>query len=393
MAPRPKRYAAVSLFSGCGGMDLGAEQSDRARVVWAIDNEHWAVETYRRNLGKHIVEGDITETPVPDVPCDILLAGPPCQDYSTLWNHDGLITARGNLFRQVARYLDVLQPAAFVLENVPGLLSANRGVAWTLVRHALKSPSSFAVPRPKRNRGPGVHYDISAQVVDMADLGVPQHRERLIVLGVRRDLGVRPPIIPTPFQGSPRTVREVLDAHPLPEDAPNHERGQDSPDVVERLKLIPPGSNYEVIPAGHPLAVKGLISHVYRRLDPDKPSYTVIAGGGGGTHGYHHVEPRRLSNREKARLQGFPDDFVFEFGTDPRDRRSAYPRVRRQVGNAVPPPAAELIVGALAEVLLDAGVPTRTGAELLAARRGQRPLVSVPNPSGTSSSKKRAVGQ
>lgn len=370
MPPRSKRYAAVSLFSGCGGMDLGAEMSDRARVVWAIDNEHWATQTYRRNIGKHIVEGDITETPVPDVPCDILLAGPPCQDYSTLWNHDGLMTARGNLFRQVARYLDALQPAAFVLENVPGLLSANRGVAWTLVRHALKSPSSFAGPRPKRGRRPGVHYDVSAQVVDMADLGVPQHRERLIVIGVRRDLGVRPPIVPTPFQGSPRTVGEVLDANPLPEGAPNHERGQDSHDVVERLKLIPPGMNYEAIPNGHPLAVKGLISHVYRRLDPDKPSYTVIAGGGGGTHGYHHVEPRRLSNREKARLQGFPDDFVFEFGTTPNDRRSAYPRVRRQIGNAVPPPAAELIVGALAEVLLEAGVPTRTGAELLAARRG-----------------------
>ena len=393
MAPRPKRYAAISLFSGCGGMDLGAERSDRARVVWAIDNEHWAVETYRRNLGKHVVEGDITETPVPDVPCDILLAGPPCQDYSTLWNHDGLITARGNLFRQVARHLDALQPAAFVLENVPGLLSANRGVAWTLVRHALKSPSSFVDHRPKRGRRRGVHYDISAQVVDMADLGVPQHRERLIVLGVRRDLGVRPPIIPTPFQGSPRTVGDALDARPLPEDAPNHERGLDSSDVVERLKLIPPGSNYEVIPAGHPLAVKGLISHVYRRLDPDKPSYTVIAGGGGGTHGYHHVEPRRLSNRERARLQGFPDDFVFEFGKDPRDRRSAYPRVRRQIGNAVPPPAAELIVGALADVLLDAGVPTRTGAELLAVRRGQRPLRTVPSPSGSTPRQKRAVGQ
>jgi DNA (cytosine-5)-methyltransferase 1 len=378
MPPRSKWYAAASLFAGCGGMDLGAEQSGRARVVWAIDNDHWAVQTYRRNLGKHIVERDITETPVPDVPCDILLAGPPCQDYSTLWNHDGLMTARGNLFRQVARHLDALQPAAFILENVPGLLSANRGVAWTLVRHALKSPSSFAGRRPRRrNRPPGVHYDLSAQVIDMADLGVPQNRERLIVIGVRRDLGVRPPIVPTPRQGRPRTVSDALDAHPLPEDAPNHERGQDSPDVVERLKLIPPGSNYEAIPADHPLAVKGLISHVYRRLDPDKPSYTIIAGGGGGTHGYHHVEPRRLSNREKARLQGFPDDFVFEFGTGPRDRRSAYPRVRRQIGNAVPPPAAKLIVGAVADVLLEAGVPMRSGATLLAARRGLRPLASV----------------
>ncbi len=374
-------------------MDLGLEHSGRASVVWAIDNDHWAVQTYRRNLGSHIVEGDITQEPVPDVTCDILVAGPPCQDYSTLWNHDGLLTARGNLFRQVARYLDALQPAAFVLENVPGLLSANGGVAWTLVRHALKSPSSFVATQPAQGRRRGVHYDISAQVVDMADLGVPQHRERLIVLGVRRDLGVRPPIIPTPFQGSPRTVRDALDTDPLPEDAANHERGLDSPDVIERLKLIPPGANYEAIPPDHPLAVKGLISHVYRRLDPNKPSYTIIAGGGGGTHGYHHIEPRRLSNREKARLQGFPDDFIFEFGDSTRDRRSAYPRVRRQIGNAVPPPAAKLIVSALADVLSKAGVPARTASALRAARRGEHSLSIASITEDPITREKVAVGQ
>ena len=269
-----QRYAAVSLFSGCGGMDLGAEQTGRVQVVYAIDNEHWAVETYKRNLGNYIIEADITQADVPDVPCDILLAGPPCQDYSTLWNHDGLKTARGNLFRQVARFLTELQPAAFVLENVPGLLSANGGAAWTLVRHALRSPTSFAGD----GNGRPVRYDISAQVVDMADLGVPQQRERLIVMGVRRDLRVRPPVVPTPYAARQITVREALDLDPLPDDAPNHERGLDSEEVIERLKMIPPGSNYEVIPAGHPRAVKGLISHVYRRLDPDKPSYTVIAG-------------------------------------------------------------------------------------------------------------------
>ena len=361
-------------------MDLGAEQSGRARVVWAIDNEHWAVETYRRNLGAHIVEADITGTAVPDVSCDILLAGPPCQDYSTLWNHDGLMTARGNLFRQVARYLDTMRPAAFVLENVPGLLSANKGVAWTLVRHALKAPSSVVgLPRRKR-RGPEVHYDVSAQVVDMADLGVPQHRERLIVIGIRRDLGQRPPVIPVPYLGDPITVAEALDKNPLPATAPNHEMGLDSPDVIERLKLIKPGENFEVIPRDHPLAVKGLISHVYRRLDPAKPSYTVIASGGGGTHGYHHVEPRRLTNRERARLQGFPDEFVFEHGCGPGADRAAsmYPRVRRQIGNAVPPPAAEVIVGAVAKVLERAGVPARTARDLAAARRGRFQLTAVP---------------
>jgi len=368
MASARKRFAAVSLFAGCGGMDLGAERSGRASIVWAIDNDHWAVQTYRRNLGGHIVEADVTTTPVPNVPCDILLAGPPCQDYSTLWNHDGLMTARGNLFRQVARFLDSLRPAGFVLENVPGLLSANRGAAWTLVRHALKSPSRFAEPNVGRRRA-GVHYDISAQVIDMADLGVAQHRERLIVIGVRRDLGVRPPSVPTPFADCPLTVRDVLDKHPLPDGAPNHERGLDSAEVVERLKLIPPGGNFEDIPEGHPLQVRGLISHVYRRLHPDRPSYTIIAGGGGGTHGYHHIEPRRLTNREQARLQGFPDDFIFEYGDGARDKRSAYPRVRRQIGNAVPPPAAQLIIGELAETLRVAGVPARSVREIESVRR------------------------
>lgn len=381
-----QRYAAVSLFAGCGGMDLGAEQSGWAKVLWAIDNEHWAVETYRRNLGTNIIEADITETSVPEVPCDILLAGPPCQDYSTLWNHDGLKTARGNLFRQVARFLDALRPAGFVLENVPGLLSANQGAAWTLVRHALRAPSSFA---GAQQSGPSVRYDLTVQVVDMADLGVPQHRERLIVVGVRRDLGVRPPAIPTPFAGRPVTVREALDDSPLPPGALNHEIGLDSPEVVERLKLIPPGSNYEVIPDDHPLAVRGLISHVYRRLDPDKPAYTMIAGGGGGTHGYHHSEPRRLSNREKARLQGFPDDFIFEHGCGPgkREARSIYPRVRRQIGNAVPPPGAKLIVTALGEVLAEAGVRPRTQKDLDAACSHQTHLSERP------SSQRKVVGQ
>lgn len=360
---RKGKFTAVSLFSGCGGMDLGAEQSGAAKVLWAIDSEHWAAETYRRNIGTHIVEGDITTMPVPDVPCDILLAGPPCQDYSTLWNHDGLKTARGNLFREVARFLDVMRPAGFVLENVPGLLSANGGAAWTLVRHALRSPSTFALAGRSADYPP-VRYDLSVQTVDFANLGVAQHRVRLIVVGVRRDLRVRPPSIPLPYKGRLLTVSDALDASPIPAGAPNHEVGLDSDTVVERMKLIPPGSNFEHIPEGHKLAVRGLISHVYRRLDPDKPAYTMIAGGGGGTHGYHHLEPRRLSNREKARLQGFPDDFIFEFGDDPKDAKSAYPRVRRQVGNAVPPPAAAVITEALANALDAAGVRRKSSAEI-----------------------------
>ena len=349
-------YSAVSLFSGCGGLDLGAELTGSVKSVWAVDNDPWATRTYERNLGSHVWVGDIRETEFIDVPCDILLAGPPCQDFSSLWNHDGAKTARGNLFREVARFLDQRQPKAFILENVPGLLSANHGEAWLLVRHALRAPSQFLY------EGSGPRYEVSAELVDFADLGVPQHRQRLIVMGIRRDLGVRPPSIPKPFIDRHRTVADALDQNPLTDSSPNHETGMDTKDVVARLKLIKPGMNYTTIPKDHPLAVKGLISHVYRRLDPDRPSYTMIAGGGGGTHGYHHVEPRRLSNRERARLQSFPDDFIFEGGQG----RSNYPRIRKQVGNAVPPEAARVIVQELVQTLRSAkvsGTPARAIAE------------------------------
>lgn len=351
-------YAAVSLFSGCGGMDLGAEMTGKVKTVLAVDHEPWAVRTYERNLGHHVLEADICSFEFPDLPCDILLAGPPCQDYSSLWNHDGAKTARGNLFREVARFLDQRSPKAFVLENVRGLLSANNGEAWLLVRHALRAPSQFL-------RGsPGVRYELSVEVVDFADLGVPQRRPRLIVIGVRRDLCIVPPSVPKPFAGAHRTVGDALDSVPIGRDVANNEIVKESNDVVERLKLIAPGNNYTSIPAGHRLSVKGLISHVYRRLEPDKPSYTIIAGGGGGTHGYHHIEPRRLTNRERARIQSFPDWFSFEGGGN----RSEYPRVRRQVGNAVPPEAARVIVQALANVLQKSGVCGTSLSDITRAR-------------------------
>ena len=355
----PNSFSAISLFSGCGGLDLGAEQTGRVKTVWAADNDPAAVETYRYNFGDHIWQADITDIEFPDVSADILLAGPPCQDFSSLWNHDGAKTSRGNLFREVTRFLDQRRPKAFIVENVAGLMSANRGEAWLLVRHALRSPSRFL-----RN-APGLRYEISAELVDFADLGVPQHRPRLVVMGVRSDLGIRPPAIPRPATNAYVTVADALDASPIPENAPNHEIGLDSRAVVERLKLIGPGENYRVIPPEHPLAVKGLISHVYRRLDPSRPAYTVIASGGGGTHGYHHREPRRLSNRERARLQTFPDSFVFRA----TGGRSDYTQVRRQIGNAVPPEAGRIIIGTLIEALLHAGVRGTPARDIEKLRR------------------------
>jgi DNA (cytosine-5)-methyltransferase 1 len=274
--------------------------------------------------------------------CDVLIAGPPCQDFSTLWTHEGALTARGNLYREVARFLAALAPPAFVLENVRGLLSANDGRAWMIVRSALRAPSRAL------DLGNGPRYDITARMVNFADLGVPQMRERLIVVGFRSDLGIGRIAIPRPFAGAHRTVSEALDDVPLPPiGTANHDLHDDQPDVRARLALIEPGDNYTSIPDGHRLAVKGLISHVYRRLHPDEPAYTIVADGGGGTMGYHHKEPRSLTNRERARLQTFPDDFAFE---------GSIREVRRQVGNAVPPLGAKVILDTVTRALRDAGV-------------------------------------
>lgn len=200
----PAAFSAVSLFSGCGGLDLGAAQTGRVKTVWAVDHDPAAVETYRRNIGEHVWEADITEVEFPAVHADLLLAGPPCQDFSSLWNHDGAKTPRGNLYREIARFLDQRQPVAFVVENVAGLMSANHGEAWLLVRHALRSPSRFLYDAP------GPRYEVRAELVDFADLGVPQHRPRLVVVGIRSDVGIRPPAIQRPCAEKHRTVADAL---------------------------------------------------------------------------------------------------------------------------------------------------------------------------------------
>ena len=145
-----------------------------------------------------------------------------------------------------------------------------------------------------------------------------------------------------------KTCREAIEVPPIPADAANNEATQQSAQVVERLKYIKPGENAFTanLPEELQIKTRTKISQIYKRLDPEKPSYTITGSGGGGTHVYHWSENRALTNRERARIQTFPDDFIFEGSKE---------SVRKQIGMAVPAQGAKIIFEAILKTF--AGIP------------------------------------
>lgn len=309
----------ISLFSGCGGMDLGFNMLGY-ETVWANDIDEWACATFRANLCNNITLGsiiDIDPYSNKSIPsCDLIIGGFPCQDFSIIWKQPGLNGNRGNLYKHFLKFVDAKKPKAFIAENVKGLLTANRGKA---IKQILSDFSEI---------NPG--YLIKVQLYNFAEYGVPQFRERVIIVGIRKDTGFNF-IHPYPSHGS-RGKLPYITAGQAIEGALNvpfnNEHMNISENTRKKLELIPEGGNFSDIPKDHPLYTKGMISHVYRRINRNEPAKTIIAAGGGGTWGYHYPDPRPLTNRERARLQSFPDNFKF-IGTPTE--------VRRQIGNAVPP--------------------------------------------------------
>lgn len=326
-----KEIGIVSLFSGCGGLDLGFEQVGDYKTLWANDFKHEACETFRNHFGNVIVEGDIeridpyTDKSIPS--CDLILGGFPCQDFSIIWKQPGLNGERGNLYKSFLRFVDAKKPLAFVAENVKGILTANK-------RKAIKQ-----IVEDFQNIAPG--YIVKPHLYNFADYGVPEFRERVLIVGVRIDTGFYFEH-PKPSHGEGEDLLPYVtvgEAFKGVEDVPyNNELLNVQERTKKIISLIPEGGNFTSIPKDSPFYVKGMISHVYRRIHRNEPSKTIIAAGGGGTWGYHYPENRPLTNRERARIQAFPDDFVF-FGNTTE--------VRRQIGNAVPPVGVHAVAKAL----------------------------------------------
>lgn len=327
----------LSLFSGCGGLDLGFEQVGDYHTVWANDFKHEACESFRMHFGNVIREGDIeaidpyNDHTIPN--CDLILGGFPCQDFYIIWKQPGLNGSRGNLYKSFLRFVDAKKPKAFVAENVKGILTANG-------KKAIKQ-----IIEDFQNIEPG--YVVIPHLYDFANYGVPEYRERVLIVGIRSDTGFDFHH-PRPTHGNGDGLLPFVtvgDAFRGVEKVPfNNEHLKIKARTEKVISLIPEGGNFTSIPQDSPYYVKGMISHVYRRVKLDEPSKTIIAQGGGGTWGYHYPENRPLTNRERARIQSFPDDFVFYGSTT---------EVRRQIGNAVPPVGVHAIAKALKPLFFD----------------------------------------
>lgn len=323
-----KKIETVSLFSGCGGLDLSFSELG-FDIKWANDIDKQACKTYEKNIGNHIVHGDITKINYQDIPlADLILGGFPCQDFSMIWKRDGINSERGNLYKYFVGLVAEKNPLMFVAENVKGLLTANKGLAIKQIMNDFSSAGKYG-------------YQIILKLINFADYGVPQLRERVLIIGLRKDIK-KPFNIPKPTHEPKKHVTAKKALIGVQRIRYNNEHQKIAKSTIEKLKLIPPGGNYLDIPKNSPHYVKGMISHVYRRLHPNKPSTTIIAAGGGGTWGYHYDYPRPLTNRERARLFGYPDDFVFE---------GSISDVRRQIGNSVPPSGMKVFAKYIKEYL------------------------------------------
>lgn len=335
MVDDKRTFRLGELFSGPGGIGLAAKLTSRPGFdidhQWATDYDADTCRTYSRNICGNPAAGSVINHDIRTLDysrledigaIDGLAFGFPCNDFSQVGERKGFDGKFGPLYRYGIRALKRFKPDWFLAENVGGI-RANGG-------SALKQIFAEMIE---------AGYRIYPHYYRFEQYGVPQARHRMIVVGIKEELDVefRVPS-PEPFIYDDVSARTAL--ADIPRWAKNQEPTIHSQRVVDRLEYIPAGGNawHSNIPEPLKIKTNTTLSSIYRRLHPDKPSYTVTGSGGGGTHIYHWSQSRALTNRERARLQTFPDDFEF-FGS--KDS------VRKQIGMAVPVDGAKVIFNAL----------------------------------------------
>jgi DNA (cytosine-5)-methyltransferase 1 len=300
----------ISLFSGCGGMDLGFKGGFKFLgktyaphnfdIIWANEINTAACATYRKNIGNHIIEGDIRQI-INQLPseADVVIGGFPCQDISVNGKMEGIKGKRSCLYTSIVEAVRKIQPKAFIAENVKGLLLKTNADSLKQIMADFNS----------------LGYNVTYNLYHAADYGVPQTRERVFIVGTRKDMPEFKP--PKPVCKNYITVKEA----------------------IGDLETLTPNEEFSHIWS---FANKST-EQGNRKMVADRPGYTIRAECHGNIQ-FHYSLPRRISMREAARIQSFPDTFLFE---------AKLRETERQIGNAVPPVLAWHVAQSLQSIIVD----------------------------------------
>ena len=342
-----KHLTAIDLFAGCGGLSRGFIDAG-FKILLGVDNDEMALKTFKHNHeGAQALRVDLSnfdefskiDHALDGQRVDVVIAGPPCQGFS-LTGPRNFDDDRNKLYLSVIEAIQRYKPKAFVIENVPGMGTLYKG----------------EIKQEVINRLQALGYNVVSDVLCTADYGVPQKRKRLFFVGVLKDLGVPrmphatnapenyvtcrqalsdlPPRIPC--DAEPQWIGQEEDDYTAPPETSyqkkmraksttlfNHVATKHKQFVIDTIKLVPEGGNHKDLPKG--VGESRKFNEAWTRYHGDKPSKTIDTGHRNHFHYEYHRVP---TIRENARLQSFPDDFVF-FGSKTQQNR--------QVGNAVPP--------------------------------------------------------
>ncbi len=316
-APENPKFTFIDLFAGIGGFRI-AMQNLGGKCIYSSEWDAQAQKTYLANYGE-IPFGDITKEStkqyIPDG-FDILCAGFPCQAFSLAGKRRGFEETRGTLFFDVAEILRRKRPKAFFLENVKGLMIHDKGKTLDTILNVLRNDLDYYVPDP--------------EIINAMNFGVPQHRERIYIVGFRKDMKVKDFKYPEPTDKTKRFIDIREDKEVSPKYYLSTQYQQTLIEHKKRHESKGNGFGYEIIPddgVANAIVVGGMGRERNIVIDHRLTDFTPVTNIKGEIN---HDGWRRMTPREWARLQGFPDSFVI-----PVADASAY----KQFGNSVAVPA------------------------------------------------------
>ena len=314
----------IDLFSGAGGMSLGFDQAG-FNNIFSVDIEPSFCETYKTNFPKHnLIQKDISKLSNEEIKSlignqiiDVIIGGPPCQGFSMAGNigRKFIDDSRNQLFREFARIVEIVQPSYFVMENVARLFTHNKGETKKEIIELFKK----------------MNYNVDCKVVNTADFGIPQVRNRVLFIGNKISNNI---VFPTKTIDKPISIKEAIDKLPKLKSGekskiPNHISMKHSEQMLEKMKYVSDGGNRNEIPEF--IRPKSGDVRKYIRYKSTEPAVCVT---GDMRKIFHYSQNRALTVRELATLQTFPLDFVFKGSTISQ---------QQQVGNSVPPVLAKEI--------------------------------------------------